>query len=137
MNFNPEKVVIINNKDREILNSRNSYKKESSEKIKLLESSYKPNHLTYSLTEISSDQFAVFSEIYYPLGWKATVDGVPTEIKQVNYVLRGLEIPANSKEIVFEFKPPAYFIGNKITAAFSTTVLVILIVGLFKIITKK
>ena len=97
---------------------------------------YQPNFLSYTINNQNAG-FAVFSEIYYPLGWQATVDGVPTEIKQVNYVLRGLEIPANSKEIIFEFKPPAYFIGNKITAAFSTTVLVILIVGLFKIITKK
>ena len=97
---------------------------------------YQPNFLRYNINNKNAG-FAVFSEIYYPLGWQATVDGVPTEIKQVNYVLRGLEIPANSKEIIFEFKPRAYFIGNKITAAFSTTVLVILIFGLFKIITKK
>ena len=97
---------------------------------------YRPNFLSYSVNNQNAG-FAVFSEIYYPIGWQATVDDVPTEIKQVNYVLRGLEIPANSKEIIFEFKPPAYFIGNKITAAFSTTVLVILTLGLFKIITKR
>jgi hypothetical protein len=97
---------------------------------------YRPNFLSYSVNNQNAG-FAVFSEIYYPIGWQATVDDVPTEIKQVNYVLRGLEIPANSKEIIFEFKPPAYFIGNKITAAFSTTVLVILTLGLFKTITKR
>ena len=97
---------------------------------------YQPNLLKYSVNNQNAG-FAVFSEIYYPLGWQATVDGVPTEIKQVNYVLRGLEIPANSQEVVFEFKPAAYFIGNKITAAFSATVLLILGFGLFKTITKK
>tara|TARA_B110000208_G_scaffold13914_1_gene16952 strand:- start:2620 stop:3753 length:1134 start_codon:yes stop_codon:yes gene_type:complete len=97
---------------------------------------YQPNLLKYSVNNPNSG-FAVFSEIYYPLGWQATVDGVSAEIKQVNYVLRGLEIPANSQEVVFEFKPAAYFIGNKITAAFSATVLLILGLGLFKTITKK
>jgi len=97
---------------------------------------YQPNLLKYSVNNQNAG-FAVFSEIYYPLGWEATVDGVSAEIKQVNYVLRGLEIPANSQEVVFEFKPAAYFIGNKITAAFSATVLLILGFGLFKTIPKK
>ena len=97
---------------------------------------YQPNLLKYSVNNQNAG-FAVFSEIYYPLGWQATVDGIPTEIKQVNYVLRGLEIPANSQEVIFEFKPAAYFIGNKITAAFSATVLLILGFGLFKTIPKK
>jgi hypothetical protein len=47
-------------------------------------------------------------------------------------VLRGLEIPANSQEVVFEFKPAAYFIGNKITAAFSILILFLLVFGTFK-----
>jgi uncharacterized membrane protein YfhO len=97
---------------------------------------YQPNLLKYSVNNPNSG-FAVFSEIYYPIGWQATVDGVPAEIKQVNYVLRGLEIPANSQEVVFEFKPAAFFVGNKITAAFSSTVLLILAFGLFKSIPKK
>jgi len=97
---------------------------------------YQPNLLKYRVNNQNAG-FAVFSEIYYSLGWEATVDGVSAEIKQVNYVLRGLEIPANSQEVIFEFKPAAYFIGNKITAAFSATVLLILGFGLFKTIPKK
>jgi len=97
---------------------------------------YQPNLLRYSVNNQNAG-FAIFSEIYYPFGWEATVDGIPTQIKQVNYVLRGLEIPANSQEVIFEFKPAAYFIGNKITAAFSATVLLILGFGLFKTIPKK
>ena len=92
---------------------------------------YQPNLLKYRVNNQNAG-FAVFSEIYYPLGWQATVDGVPTEIKQVNYVLRGLEIPANSQEVIFEFKPAAYFIGNKITAAFSILILFLLVFGTFK-----
>ena len=97
---------------------------------------YQPNLLKYSVNNKNAG-FAVFSEIYYPFGWEATVDGIPAQIKQVNYLLRGLEIPANSQEVIIEFKPAAYFIGNKITAAFSATVLLILCFGLFKTIPKK
>ena len=97
---------------------------------------YQPNLLKYSVNNKNAG-FAVFSEIYYPFGWEATVDGIPAQIKQVNYLLRGLEIPANSQEVIIKFKPAAYFIGNKIAAAFSATVLLILGFGLFKTIPKK
>jgi hypothetical protein len=96
--------------------------------IKLLD--YLPNYLKYETTN-DQPSFAVFSEIYYSEGWRASIDGVPSEIKQVNYVLRGLEIPPNAKEIIFEFKPDSYFIGNKITALFSALTLVFLVAGIY------
>ena len=87
--------------------------------------SYAPNKLVYK-SDNSGEGFAVFSEIYYPEGWVATIDGEVVPIIQANYVLRALEIPAGQHEIVFEFKPDSYFVGNKISLLFS-----ILILGLF------
>ncbi len=74
---------------------------------------YEPNRLLYSATN-DSDGFAVFSEIYYAKGWKAYVDGQESQIHQVNYVLRGLEIPSGDHEIEFRFEPSSYKIGNSI-----------------------
>jgi hypothetical protein len=87
---------------------------------------HKPNYLKYE-SENSGNAFAVFSEIYYPKGWKAFIDGKETNIVRVNYVLRGLEIPAGKHAIEFKFVPDAYIVGNKITSVFSWLVLLVLL----------
>lgn len=50
----------------------------------------------------------VVSEIFYPPGWQATVDGESTPIVQVNHLLRGVVVPAGSHEVRMTFAPPAY-----------------------------
>ncbi len=79
---------------------------------------YMPNYLNYQSSNPETG-FAVFSEIYYPIGWNAKIDGNLTDIKRVNYVLRGMEVPAGDHTIEFEFKPDSYYIGNKIMLALS------------------
>lgn len=63
----------------------------------------------------ASNQFAVFSEVYYPNGWKAYIDGKETPIAKVNYTLRGMAIPAGKHTIEFKFEPESYYTGNLIT----------------------
>lgn len=74
---------------------------------------YKPYRIEYTTTN-DNPGFAVFSEVYYPKGWTATIDGVEQEIKCVNYVLRGLEVPAGNHKIVFEMTNQAHKTGNLI-----------------------
>jgi hypothetical protein len=73
----------------------------------------RPEQLTYSV-QSKTDQFLVFSEMYYPKGWTARVDGVKTPIYNVNYVLRGLQIPAGAGTIQFTFEPEAIKYGTRI-----------------------
>lgn len=77
---------------------------------------YAPDKLTYQSTS-SSDQLAVFSEIWYGpnKGWNAYLDGEPVEHIRVNYLLRALRIPAGQHEIVFEFAPGVYKAGVAIS----------------------
>ncbi len=86
--------------------------------------------LTYAF-ESTQPQFAVFSEIYYPKGWNAYIDGKPAEHYKTNYVLRGLSVPAGKHEIQFIFEPDSFKNGNRISFAGSTLVLLILLGSLF------
>jgi hypothetical protein len=59
-------------------------------------------------TNAASAQFAVFSEIYYPAGWNAYLDGKKTNYYKVNYLLRGMPVPAGQHTIMFRFEPASY-----------------------------
>jgi hypothetical protein len=86
----------------------------------------KPYWLKYE-SNSGSDGLAMFSEIYYPDGWSATIDGKEAPILRANYVLRALEIPAGKHVVEFTFAPKAYTVGNTITMASSWGVLLILL----------
>ncbi|AEA42234.1 YfhO family protein [Fluviicola taffensis] len=66
-----------------------------------------PNKLTYQAT-VKGNQLAVFSEIYYPIGWKAFVNGKETDILKVDYLLRGLELKDGDNKIEFVYDLPKY-----------------------------
>ena len=86
-----------------------------------------PPYLKYE-SESSANGLAVFSEIYYPKGWHAFIDGNEVTILRANYVLRALEIPAGKHVIEFKFEPKPYVVGNKITMA-SGWLLLIVVLG--------
>jgi hypothetical protein len=94
--------------------------------IELIE--YQPNYLKYS-TSASTEQLAVFSEIYYPEGWEVTIDGVEASHFRANYVLRAMVIPEGEHSIEFNFHPKTYFKGEKISLA-SSLILLLLLVGM-------
>ena len=66
--------------------------------------------------------------MYYEKGWKATIDGKEAKIYNVNYVLRGLEIPAGKHTIEFKFEPQVVKTGS--TIALISTLLMLLTIGL-------
>lgn len=87
---------------------------------------HKPNYLKYrATTQVNS--LAVFSEIYYPEGWVAYINGKEAPILRVNFVLRALEIPAGDHTVEFRFAPKSYTVGNTITTASSWLLLLVLL----------
>ena len=89
---------------------------------------YSPNKLTYQC-ETTSDRVAVFSEVWYPAGWIATIDGKPAEIFRANYTLRALKVPAGSKVIEMEFRPDSYYKGATYSRITSGALLILLALG--------
>lgn len=120
-NFNPAQEAIIDMRFEDQINEKN-INPDSTAQINLLE--YQPNKLTYE-SESTYDQIAVFSEIFYPKGWIATVDGEPADHFRVNYVLRGMIIPSGQHTIEFKFEPDSYYLGKKV-ALISTVILFVL-----------
>lgn len=93
--------------------------------------SSRPNKLTYT-ADVKGDQLAVFSEIYYPIGWKATVDGKETPILKVNYLLRGLELKSGTHQIEFTYDLPKYYTIGMIARIGSIVLILLLGFALFK-----
>ncbi|WP_445382295.1 YfhO family protein [Robiginitalea sp. IMCC43444] len=107
--------------------SRKTFARDSTAQIRL--ASYQPNALRYH-SKNGSDGFAVFSEMYYPEGWNAYIDGKRTAHLRVNYTLRGLEIPAGEHEILFKFEPEVVRFGSKISLAGNVALLLIILGGI-------
>ncbi|MGM9852491.1 MAG: hypothetical protein ACI30N_00765 [Muribaculaceae bacterium] len=93
--------------------------------------SYSPNTLTYDVTTRNGG-VCVFSEVWFPWGWKATIDGKPADLGRVNYVLRALRVPAGSHKVSMTFDPDS--IHNTTTAAYIcvTLIYLLLLAALFR-----
>ena len=76
-------------------------------------------------------QFAVFSEVYYPKGWNAYLDGKKVDYVNANYLLRGISIPAGNHTIRFAFEPASVRSGNTISFIASILIIIVLVSGLF------
>ena len=124
--LNTKQTAIVNKKfSAEI--PQQKFTTDSTAQIQL--KSYQPNELVYSYST-HEDRLAVFSEIYYPHGWKATVDGKEISILQADYVLRAAMLPAGNHEIKFTFEPEIIQTGSTITLASGALLAILLIGGL-------
>lgn len=86
-----------------------------------------PKQLEYHVM-VAGQRLAVFSEIYYPYGWKATIDGKPADLYRVDYMLRAIAVPAGEHDIVMFFAPDSIRKGN-ILALCCFTVFLLTLIG--------
>ncbi len=117
-------IAVVNSSKFKNIN-RFDYQLDSTATITL--SDYKPNHLTYE-SQNPNAGVAVFSEMYYPDGWNAYIDGKSLDHFKVNYVLRGLKIPEGKHTIEFKFEPKVVQLGSQITLV-STILLGLVLLG--------
>ncbi|MEJ2163668.1 MAG: hypothetical protein P8X60_10280, partial [Robiginitalea sp.] len=120
----PAREAIVNTNDfPEISSGR--FAVDSTARIELQK--YMPNELVYR-TVNSNNGLAIFSEMYYPQGWKAYVDGKPSSHFRVNYALRGMLIPAGDHTVIFRFEADVVQDGSQISLG-ATILLAFLFIG--------
>lgn len=90
---------------------------------------YKPNELVYKSANEQAG-YAVFSELWYPKGWIATINGQEVAIQKVNHALRGILVPAGENTIAFRFEPEVVKKGSTISLIASLLVFLVLVYGL-------
>lgn len=113
---------------------RTRFLRDSTARIELIH--YKPNELTYQVN-LDHPGFAVFSEMHYPHGWQAFVDGEAVPHYRVNYTLRGLRLPEGNYEVRFHFDPEIVRQGSQITLATNIVLAVLLIGGIIYSVYRK
>lgn len=125
--FNSLEEVIVNTSEFPAINA-SSFVADSLAQIQL--QVYKPNYLKY-ISNNNNDGFAVFSEIYYPQGWQARIDGKEVEHSRVDYTLRGLAVPKGKHTIEFAFEPQVVKTGSMISLFSSLGILLLIIGGIY------
>ena len=124
--INTKSQIVVQQKNKEVAPIGSNY---NANGIITL-TSYKPNDLIYE-SDSKDKNFAVFSEIYYPKGWNAYIDGALTPHTCVNYVLRGMEVPAGKHRIEFKFEPSTYKTANMVALIGSIIALLSIAIGFY------
>lgn len=123
--FDPLSTAYVHSEFNDYVSTRNFNKSGS-----ITLQHYEPNELIYN-SQSTSDQFAVFSEIWYGpnKGWKSYIDGKEVDHIRSNYVLRAMNIPAGNHEIKFVFDPDSLKKGTLISRI--SSVLILLLLGFY------
>jgi len=132
-NLNTKNEAVVSSSSIANSDFKTNYKQDSTATISLIK--YDVTSLEYE-SKSATNQFAVFSEIYFEEGWKSYVDGKESPHIQVNYVLRGMEIPAGNHKIEFKFEPAVIKKGKIISLA-SYAFLLLIPIGWFFVDKKK
>ncbi|OSZ78568.1 hypothetical protein CAP35_10050 [Chitinophagaceae bacterium IBVUCB1] len=108
--FNPKQTAVVRSTFKKELDGY-AFGKDSVASVTLTK--YGLNELEF-MSKNSQNGLAVFSDIYYPYGWKAYVDDKETPILKANYLLRAIKVPAGEHKIRFEFHPDTFYTGDRI-----------------------
>jgi hypothetical protein len=131
--FNPKNIAVIRNTFK---NEFGNYEfgKDSAAFVKL--SKYGLDEISF-ISNNSKNGLAVFSDMYYPYGWEAYVDGRETPIMKADYVLRAIKIPAGEHKIEFKFNPKSFNKGNNLALVSSILLYLMLGISIYQLFRKK
>ena len=100
------------------------------EKAEIVDFEKHSNKITIS-TKSLGNQFLVLSEVYYPLRWKAYIDGEKAEILKVNGIIRGLSLSSGDHKIEFIYDKSSFSSGRIISFISFSLLLCMLMVGVY------
>ena len=123
LSIDPHQVALVDKRFGEMV-SPSECQYDSLATVELI--SYKPDRLEYHYHS-SVPGVILFSEVYYPHGWKALIDGEKAEHFRANWILRGMEVPAGDHTISFYFHPDMYLAGRWTTTICSGLLILALI----------
>jgi hypothetical protein len=98
---------------------------------------FQPNRIEL---DVNTDKkgLMVLSEIYYPPGWKATVDGEKTEVYKTNHILRSIIVPEGNHKVHFEFTPKSYIYSGWLSGILNTLLYSgLIIIGIISFLRKR
>jgi hypothetical protein len=89
---------------------------------------YEPNRIEM---EASSDKAGelILLDSYFP-GWHAFVDGKETPVKSINFVFRGVSLPAGPHHVTFRYHPDSFRHGLWISAGGVLIWTILLLIGM-------
>jgi len=119
--FNPTTTAIV---DKRFSNFIENYTPDPNDSDQIQLVNYKANELIYRYN-LSDQRLAVFSDIYYPKGWNAYIDGEPAKHFRVNYVLRAMMLPEGNREVIFRFEPKMFPTGRTVDLASSLLIILL------------
>ncbi len=119
--FQPDSVAIVEEKLPEPIAAPTQWSAEITR--------YEPNYID---VQVQTDQqtLMVLSEIFYPAGWKADIDGQSTKICNVNHILRGVIVPAGTSSVHFKLEPQSYTISTAMMGSSIVVIYILLVIGL-------
>ena len=121
-NFDPRKIVFVETDINKKID-----KPDSSASVKLSKADI--HNIEYDVNA-SGNNLLVFSEIYYPAGWKAYIDGNETEIYKTDYLLRSIVVPPGQHKVEFKFHPASYYTGKSTSIAANIIIVLVLLIGI-------
>lgn len=125
-NFNPAQVAVMRDTFKTALANYN-FGKDSAAFVRLVPNGYTPRRMKFESNN-SKDGLAIFSDVFYPIGWTAKIDDKEVPILKADYVLRALKIPAGKHIITFEFDSKAFQSGKQLSLI-GSILLTLLIAG--------
>ncbi|RQW05381.1 hypothetical protein EH223_04935 [candidate division KSB1 bacterium] len=127
VSFKPDSVAIVEKALTQTIQTPNSWETKITR--------YEPNYIDVQVTT-DTPTLLVLSEIYYPAGWKAIMNGKEQEILHVNHILRGVVIPSGTNTVEFKLEPKLYQLSKAMMGGSIVVVYLILGAGLIPVIRK-